>query len=159
MATHSSILAWRIPGTAEPGGLPSMGLHRVGHNWSDLAYPAVMGFDLSRLRPSYCLVAAFPLSSDVGCLSLVGSSILLLVAVQQLLPVLVFSPECMSYSASLYLDFKFYHPYKRRRILHYSKLACNFPNRWICGEFPGGPVVRTQRFHCSGPTFNPWLGN
>ena len=32
MATHSSILAWRIPGTAEPGGLPSMGSHRVGHN-------------------------------------------------------------------------------------------------------------------------------
>ena len=32
MATHSSILAWRIPGTAEPGGLPSMGLHRVRHD-------------------------------------------------------------------------------------------------------------------------------
>ena len=31
MATHSSVLAWRIPGTGEPGGLPSMGLHRVGH--------------------------------------------------------------------------------------------------------------------------------
>ena len=37
MATHSSVLAWRIPGTAEPGGLPSMGSHRVGNNWSDLA--------------------------------------------------------------------------------------------------------------------------
>ena len=37
MATHSSVLAWRIPGTAEPGGLLSMGSHRVGHNWSDLA--------------------------------------------------------------------------------------------------------------------------
>ena len=37
MATHSSVLAWRIPGTAEPGGLPSMGSHRVRHNWSDLA--------------------------------------------------------------------------------------------------------------------------
>ena len=32
MATHSSVLAWRIPGTGEPGGLPSMGSHRVGHN-------------------------------------------------------------------------------------------------------------------------------
>ena len=32
MATHSSVIAWRIPGTAEPGGLPSMGLHRVGHD-------------------------------------------------------------------------------------------------------------------------------
>ena len=37
MATHSSVLAWRIPGTGEPGGLPSMGSHRVGHDWSDLA--------------------------------------------------------------------------------------------------------------------------
>ena len=32
MATHSSVLAWRIPGVAEPGGLPSMGSHRVGHD-------------------------------------------------------------------------------------------------------------------------------
>ena len=37
MATHSSTLAWRIPGTAEPGGLPSLGPHRVGHDRSDLA--------------------------------------------------------------------------------------------------------------------------
>ena len=37
MATHSSVLAWRIPGTGEPGGLPSVGSHRVGHDWSDSA--------------------------------------------------------------------------------------------------------------------------
>ena len=37
MATHSSVLAWRIPGTADPGGLLSMGSHRVRHDWSDLA--------------------------------------------------------------------------------------------------------------------------
>ena len=37
MAAHSSVLAWRIPETGEPGGLPSLGSHRVGHNWSDLA--------------------------------------------------------------------------------------------------------------------------
>ena len=40
MATHSSVLAWRIPGMGEPGGLPSMGSHRVGHDWSDLAAAA-----------------------------------------------------------------------------------------------------------------------
>ena len=40
IATHSSVLAWRIPGTGEPSGLPSMGSHRVGHNWSDLAAAA-----------------------------------------------------------------------------------------------------------------------
>ena len=37
MATHSRVLAWRIPGTGEPGGLLSMGLHRVGHDWSQLS--------------------------------------------------------------------------------------------------------------------------
>jgi len=37
MATHSSVLAWRIPGTGEPGGPSSMGSHRVGHDWSKLA--------------------------------------------------------------------------------------------------------------------------
>ena len=40
MATHSSILAWRIPGTGEPGGLPSIVLHRVGHDGSDLTAAA-----------------------------------------------------------------------------------------------------------------------
>ena len=41
MATHSSVLAWKIPGMREPGGLPSMGSHRVGHDWCDLAAAAV----------------------------------------------------------------------------------------------------------------------
>ena len=40
MATHSSVLAWSIPGTGEPGGLLSMEPYRVGHNWSDLAAAA-----------------------------------------------------------------------------------------------------------------------
>ena len=42
MATHSSVFAWRILGTEEPGGLPSMGLHGVGHDWSDLAAAAAI---------------------------------------------------------------------------------------------------------------------
>ena len=44
MATHSSVLAWRIPGTAGPGGLPSMVSHRVGHDWSDLAAAAAAAY-------------------------------------------------------------------------------------------------------------------
>ena len=44
MATHSSVHAWRISGMGEPGGLPSMGLHRVGHDWSDLAAAAESKF-------------------------------------------------------------------------------------------------------------------
>ena len=46
MATHSSVLAWRIPGTGEPGGLPSMGSHRVGLDWSDLAAAAAAASSL-----------------------------------------------------------------------------------------------------------------
>ena len=42
MATHSSVLAWRIPGTGEPDGLPSMRSPRVGHDWSDLAAAATL---------------------------------------------------------------------------------------------------------------------
>ena len=52
MATHSSVLAWRIPRTREPGGLPSMGSHRVRHDWSDLAAAAAGGFtDGKHIRP------------------------------------------------------------------------------------------------------------
>ena len=53
MATHSSVLAWRIPGTGEPGGLPSMGSHRVGHNWSDLAAAAAAAC-LTLCNPTDC---------------------------------------------------------------------------------------------------------
>ena len=47
MATHSSVVAGRIPGTGEPGGLLSMGLHRVGHDWSDLAASITSSMKLS----------------------------------------------------------------------------------------------------------------
>ena len=46
MATHSSVLAWRIPGIGEPGGLLSMGLHRVGHDGSDLAAAAAAAAEI-----------------------------------------------------------------------------------------------------------------
>ena len=66
MAVHSSILAWRIPGTGEPGGLQSVGSHRVGHDWSDaatvhcvyipeLSYPFVCQWTSRLLScPCYC---------------------------------------------------------------------------------------------------------
>ena len=50
MATHSSVLAWRIPGTGEPGELPSVGSYRVGHDWSDLAAAAA-----AQLTGHFCL--------------------------------------------------------------------------------------------------------
>ena len=54
MATHSSVLAWRIPGTGEPGGLPSMRSHKVGHDWSDLA-AAAEEFTMGCLKYGICL--------------------------------------------------------------------------------------------------------
>ena len=53
MATHSSVLAWRIPGMAEPGGLPSMGSHRVGHDWSNLATAAAAELSVSHTQISF----------------------------------------------------------------------------------------------------------
>ena len=67
MATHSSILAWRIPGTVEPGGLPSMASHRVGHNWSDLAAAAACVSVWISLD-SFCLILSGLQGS--GCLFL-----------------------------------------------------------------------------------------
>ena len=57
MATHSSVLAWRIPGMGEPDGLPSMGSHRVGHDWSNLAAAAAAA------------AATFCRNSEIGTLS------------------------------------------------------------------------------------------
>ena len=45
VAAHSRVLSWRTPGTGEPGGLLSMGSHRVGHDWGDLAAAAAAGQD------------------------------------------------------------------------------------------------------------------
>ena len=76
MATHSSVLAWRISGPVEPGGLPSKGSHRVGHDWSNLAAAAAslqwvtpdwsksMTFSLQWLASSYHMTAPF---CPMGC--------------------------------------------------------------------------------------------
>ena len=56
MATHSSVLAWRISGTGKPGGLPSMGSHRVGHDWSDLAAAMALAY----LQDKFWLLTSAP---------------------------------------------------------------------------------------------------
>ena len=64
MATHCSILAWRIPRMGEPGVLPSMGSHRVGHDWSDLAVVKILGVK------SYVWILTVPITphcSRVNC--------------------------------------------------------------------------------------------
>ena len=70
LLTHSSVLAWRIPGTGEPGGLPSLGSHRVGHDWSDLAAAAAHSLMLCTIM--YVLVCldwcmAFLSSFFISC--------------------------------------------------------------------------------------------
>ena len=57
MATHSSILVWRIPGTEEPGGPPPMGSHRVRHDWSHLAAAAAFTFFKAYITKEYCTLA------------------------------------------------------------------------------------------------------
>ena len=57
METHSSIFAWRIPGMVEPGGLPSMGSHRVGHDLSGLAASAAASIVDSTLAASWALTS------------------------------------------------------------------------------------------------------
>ena len=63
MATHSSVLAWRVPGTGVPGGLPSVGLHRVGHDWSNWAAAAAAAMP-TKVRIVKAMV--FPVVMD-GC--------------------------------------------------------------------------------------------
>ena len=64
MTTHSSVLVWRIPGMGEHGGLPSMGSHRVGHDWSNLAAAAA---ELKSFKCGMSCQSRF----DTGCLGLV----------------------------------------------------------------------------------------
>ena len=76
MAAHSGVLAWRIPGTRAPGGLPSMGSHRVGHDWSDLAAAAAY-FSKTRLlsdprtREIHCFVKTVECSPLCFCSNII----------------------------------------------------------------------------------------
>ena len=64
-ATHSRVLAWRTPGTGEPGGLPSMGSRRVGHDWSDLAAAESISFIF--LNMNFSINARFLPFCNIWC--------------------------------------------------------------------------------------------
>ena len=66
MATDSSVLAWRIPGAGEPGGLPSMGSHRVGHDWWDLAAAAYLVNSISHPEEGSCSLGCWGQTFFVG---------------------------------------------------------------------------------------------
>ena len=69
MATHSSVLAWRFPGTGEPGGLPSMGSPRLGHDWSNLAayfyFVAISGYSALTLGLGFTLLWELNAAADL----------------------------------------------------------------------------------------------
>ena len=67
LATHSSILAWRIPWTEGPGGLQSMGSQRVGHDWRDLAHTGIH----RSLGSTLSLAYGAPTSYLLGCIIVV----------------------------------------------------------------------------------------
>ena len=70
---NSSVLAWRIPGTGEPGGLPTMGPHRVGHDWSDLAAAAAaVNYFIFQIR-NICFGTFFLISVTLLRISIVDS--------------------------------------------------------------------------------------
>ena len=74
MVTHSSVLAWSISGTGEPGGLLSMGSHRVGHDWSDLAAAAAVYLLEKAMAPhSSTLAWKIPWTEEPGGLKSMGS--------------------------------------------------------------------------------------
>ena len=93
MSTHSSVLAWRIPGVGEPGGLPSMGSHRVGHDWSNLAVAAAMN-NVERLFT--CLLAICVSLEKCLCRSfaqfLIGLFVFLVLSWMSLLYILEINP-------------------------------------------------------------------
>ena len=70
MADHSSVLAWRIPGMGEPGGLPSLGSHRVGHDWSDLAAAVLERHSVSYLTMWVLRETGWRASERVTCVGL-----------------------------------------------------------------------------------------
>ena len=88
MATHSSVLAWRIPWTEKPGRLQSMGSHRVGHNWSDLAAAAAtisynplqcnirISFHQNGFGKRYLIVGGLWMKSSQGCAMAVSKRVL-----------------------------------------------------------------------------------
>ena len=70
MATHSSVLAWRIPGMGEAGGLPSMGSHRVGHDRSNLAAAAAVNIGLSVYEIYHLGILFIGFLCNNGCVSI-----------------------------------------------------------------------------------------
>ena len=129
MATHSSVLAWRIPGMGEPGGLPSMELHRIGHNWSDLAAAAWQILFLKKKKNCFPGNSSPSLYLTFTSLSLTGSLPILSGLKQELLQHLSFLSQFpMSSPSSFFLQYsKFYWSLKVQFTWYPSSLFCFHP--------------------------------
>jgi len=103
MATHSSVLGWRIPGTGEPGGLPSVGSHRVGHGWSNLA-AAAANILYTILLSTYSLKVFSPDCLPLSFVSLIFSQ-QLFEQVIIILPLLAGDQKYISHLFSLFCGF------------------------------------------------------
>jgi len=137
MATHSSVLAWRIPGTEEPGRRPSMGSHRVRHDWSDLA---------AAVAACYFDYYSFVVWSEARDCD-ISSSVL-------------FSQYCFGYSGSfvfpsIFLNYLFkfcekFHWYFDRDCIefvwHFNSI--NSSNPWTQYVFPSVYVIFSFFFQC-----------
>ena len=147
MATHSSVLAWRISGMGEPGGLSSMGLHRVRHKWSDLAAAAMQYCSLQH----WALLSSHYIHNWV--LSLLQLCLFILFGViSPLISHSVLStywPGEFIFQCPIFLPFHPVHGVLKARIL-----------KWFAIPFTSGPCfVRTVHNHWSilgGPT---WPGS
>ena len=153
MATHSSVLAWRIPGMGESGGLPSMGSHRVRHNWSNLAAAAAGTKQFgSKFSPSFkykirksekilCLYPGIKKKKKAFCLNLCCS-------VAQSWPTLCGPTDCSTPAFS---------------VLHHLPEPAQTHVHWVSDAIqPSHPVIpfssRLQSFPASGSFFQ-WVSS
>ena len=162
MATHSSVLAWRIPGTGEPGGLSSLRSHRVGHDWLDLAVAAAAVY-----------ISNLTLCTIPGIHGQEGGAFF-------------HGPEAENESPGRLQSLSWYrlssitNESKRLWLEHSRHLSSisrvvSVPGMWtewlcllyvVCvaqtgaipGDFPG-PAAKTLSSQCRGPGFNSWLEN
>ena len=118
MATHSSVLAWRIPGMGKPGGLLSMGSHRVGHDWSDL------------FLISSASIRSIPFLSSIVSIFILNVPLVSLIFLKKSLvfPILLFS------SSSLHCSL-------RKAFLSLLAILWNSEFRWVYLSFSPLPFI------------------
>ena len=185
MATHSSVLAWRIPGTGEPGGLLSVGSHRVGHDWSDLAAAAAAaaaaGFSWGSAGKNTgvgchaILQGLFPTQgsrTSLLCLvSCIEGGLFTHWAIWEAQNSML--SHHMLRSQKLMMNVKVKALSRVQLSATYSSSSSIFqnidpqninsqkyrPSKLLFGKFPGGPVAETLCFQCRVPGLDPLSGN